>query len=90
MIIAEWLICHCLKKLPTGQNEPQQAQPKLAKIPMSTALPAIHRVGASAKAKLMVKGVSGQLLREHTQNCFLVCSFRASASATCSYATSPA
>ena len=38
----------------------------------------------------MVKGASGQLLREHTQNCFLVCSFRASASATCSYATSPA
>ena len=37
----------------------------------------------------MVKGASGQLLSEHTQNCFLVCSFRASASATCSYATSP-
>ena len=34
----------------------------------------------------MVKG--GQLLREHTQNCLLVCSFRASASKTCSYATS--
>ena len=31
-----------------------------------------------------------QLLREHTQNCFPVCSCRASASATCSYATSPA
>ena len=38
----------------------------------------------------MVKGASGQLLREHTQNCFLVCPFRASASATCCYATSPA
>ena len=38
----------------------------------------------------MVKGASGQLLHEHTQNCFLVCSFRASASATCSYATSRA
>ena len=38
----------------------------------------------------MVKGASGQLLREHTQNCFLVCSFCASASATSSYATSPA
>ena len=38
----------------------------------------------------MVKGASGQLLREHTQSCFLVCSFRASASATWSYATSPA
>ena len=38
----------------------------------------------------MVKGASGQLLREHTQNCFLVCSFLASASATCSYATAPA
>ena len=38
----------------------------------------------------MVKGASGQLLREHTQNCFLVCSFRVSASATCSSATSPA
>ena len=38
----------------------------------------------------MGKGASGQLLREHTQNCFLVCSFRASASVTCSYATSPA
>ena len=25
----------------------------------------------------MVKGASGQLLREHTQNCFLVCPFRA-------------
>ena len=37
----------------------------------------------------MVRGASGQLLREHTQNCFLVCSFHASASATCSYATSP-
>ena len=38
----------------------------------------------------MVKGALGQLLREHTRNCFLVCSFRAPASATCSYATSPA
>ena len=38
----------------------------------------------------MVKSPLGQLLREHTQNCFLVCSFRASASETCSYATSPA
>ena len=38
----------------------------------------------------MVKGASGQLLRKHKQNCFLACSFRASASATCSYATSPA
>ena len=38
----------------------------------------------------MARGASGQLLREHTQNCFLVCLFRASASATCSYATSPA
>ena len=28
----------------------------------------------------MVKGASGQLLRQHTQNCFLVCSFRAWAS----------
>ena len=37
----------------------------------------------------MVKGASGQLL-EHTQKCFLVCSFRASASATCAYATSRA
>ena len=36
----------------------------------------------------MVKGATGQLLREHTQNCCLVCSFRASASATYSYATS--
>ena len=63
-----------------GQNEPQQACERCA---------AIERVGASAKAKLMVTGASGQLLREHTQNCFLVCSFRASASATCSYATSP-
>ena len=27
----------------------------------------------------MVKGASGQLLREHARNCFLVCSFRASA-----------
>ena len=51
---------------------------------------AIERVGAEAKAKLMVKGASGQLLREHTRNCFFVCSFRASASATCSCATSPA
>ena len=38
----------------------------------------------------MVKGASGQLLRQHTQNCFLVCSLCASASATCSCATSPA
>ena len=38
----------------------------------------------------MVKGASGQLLREHTQSWFLVCSFRASASAICFYATSPA
>ena len=38
----------------------------------------------------MVKGASGQLLREHTRNCFHVCSFRALASATCCYATSPA
>ena len=28
----------CLKQLPTGRNEPQQAQPKLAKGRMSTAL----------------------------------------------------
>ena len=33
----------------------------------------------------MVKGAWRQLLREHTQNCF-VCSFLASASATCSFA----
>ena len=38
----------------------------------------------------MVKGASGKLLREHAQNCFLFCSFHAFASATCSYATSPA
>ena len=38
----------------------------------------------------MAKGASGQLLREHKQNCFLVFSFRASASATCSYVISPA
>ena len=38
----------------------------------------------------MVKGASGQLLREHTKNYFLVSLFRASASATCSCATSPA
>ena len=38
----------------------------------------------------MVRGASGQLLREHAQNYFTVCSFRASASATCAYATSPA
>ena len=38
----------------------------------------------------MAKGASGQLLREHTRNCFVVRSFRASASATCSHATSPA
>ena len=48
----------------------------------------MERVGAEAKAKLMVKGASGQMLRERTQNCFLVCSFRASASATGSCATS--
>ena len=39
---------------------------------------------------LQQRGASGQLLREHTQNCFFVCSFRASAWATCSYATSTA